>query len=70
MRIARADPALPLTAVMRREARAVTPATRFDEVVERFDKYHLRALCVVDELGRLAGLISVEDVLSRLAARR
>ena len=38
----------------------------FREVVARFEKYHLRALAVVDEAGRLAGMINIEDVLSRL----
>lgn len=70
VRIVRAPDDSPVTAVMRREARAVTPATRLAEVFERFEKYHLRALCVVDELGALVGLISVEDVLSQLVSRR
>jgi Mg/Co/Ni transporter MgtE len=51
---------------MRREVRAVTTSTPFKEVVERFEKYHLRALAVVDEFGDLKGIINIEDVLSRL----
>ena len=50
----------------RREVRAVTTSTPFKEVVERFEKYHLRALAVVDEFGDLKGMINIEDVLSRL----
>ena len=42
------------------------PSTPFREVVERFEKYHLRALAVVDEFGDLKGMINIEDVLSRL----
>lgn len=67
-RLVRANDVDAVTSVMRRESRAVTPATPFDEVVERFEKYHLRALTVVDEFGVLVGLINIEDVLSRLVA--
>ena len=38
----------------------------FAEIVERFEKYNLRALMVVDEFSRLVGLISIEDVFSHL----
>lgn len=65
-RVVRADEDDAITSVMRREARAVTPGTPFDEVVERFEKYHLRALVVADEFGIVVGLISIEDVFSRL----
>ena len=66
VRLVRAEGAERVTAVMRREARAVTPETKFEDVVERFEKYHLRALMVVDEFSRLVGLISIEDVFSHL----
>jgi Mg2+/Co2+ transporter CorB len=55
-----------VTEFKRREVRAVTTGTPFKEVVERFEKYHLRALAVVDEFGDLKGIINIEDVLSRL----
>lgn len=66
VRLVRAPGGRPVTEFMRREARAVTTSTPFQEVVERFEKYHLRALAVVDDFGRLKGLINIEDVLSRL----
>ncbi len=66
VRLVRAPEDRPVTEFMRREARAVTPTTPFKEVVERFDKYHLRALAVVDEYGELVGLINIEDVFSRV----
>ncbi len=69
VRLVRAGPDRKVTSVMRREARAVTPAAPFDEVVERFDKYNLRALMVVDEFARLVGLISIEDVFGRLVEK-
>jgi Mg/Co/Ni transporter MgtE len=66
VRLVRASGGCPVTDLMRREVRAVTTSTPFDEVVERFEKYHLRALAVVDEFGDLKGMINIEDVLSRL----
>ncbi len=66
VRLVRAPESGRVTEYMRREARAVTPATPFAEVVERFEKYHLRALAVTDEFGRLVGLINIEDVFSRV----
>lgn len=66
VRLIRAPGGHPVTEFMRREARAVTTSAPFKDVVERFEKYHLRALAVVDEFGELVGLINIEDVLSRL----
>jgi len=66
VRLVRAPGGAPVTDLMRRETRAVTTATPFKDVVERFEKYHLRALAVVDEFGDLKGIINIEDVLSRL----
>ncbi|HET7339915.1 MAG TPA: CBS domain-containing protein [Methylomirabilota bacterium] len=60
----------PLVALLRPEPATVTPAAPLREVVERFEKYHLRTLCVIDESGVLVGLISIEDVLRRLAPTR
>ena len=39
------------------------------EVFELFDKYNLRSLGVVDEHGRPIGVITVDDVVSRLRQR-
>ncbi|HVQ34685.1 MAG TPA: CBS domain-containing protein, partial [Candidatus Bathyarchaeia archaeon] len=66
VRLVRAPGGRPVTDFMRREARAVTTSTPFREVVERFEKYHLRALAVVDEFGGLKGMINIEDVLTKL----
>jgi sporulation protein YlmC with PRC-barrel domain/CBS-domain-containing membrane protein len=66
VRLVRASGGRPVTEFMRREVRAVTTSTPFREVVERFEKYHLRALAVIDEFGDLKGMINIEDVLSRL----
>lgn len=66
VRLVRAPGGRPVTEYMRRETRALTTAAPFKDVVERFEKYHLRALAVVDEFGDLKGIINIEDVLSRL----
>jgi magnesium transporter len=59
----------PVTAACRAVSLSVVASASFTEVVEAFEKYHLRALPVADEHGRLVGLISVEDVVRRLARR-
>ncbi len=59
----------PVTAACRAVSLSVEASAPFAEVVEGFEKYHLRALPVADEHGRLVGLISVEDVVRRLARR-
>jgi sporulation protein YlmC with PRC-barrel domain/CBS-domain-containing membrane protein len=66
VRLVRASGGRPVSEFKRREVRAVTTSAKFREVVERFEKYHLRALAVVDEFGDLKGMINIEDVLSRL----
>jgi sporulation protein YlmC with PRC-barrel domain len=68
--LVRATPDDPLMDLRRPELVAVTSAAPFSEVVECFEKYHLRTLCVTDEFGVLVGLISIEDVLRRLLAGR
>jgi Mg/Co/Ni transporter MgtE len=70
VQLVRAGPDDAVTGVIRPEPGAVTPATPFRDVLERFEKYHLRALSVTDEFGVLVGLISIEDVLRRLVAAR
>ena len=60
----------PVTAACRPQTPYVHASATFAEVVGWFEKYHLRALAVVDEYGELIGVISVEDVLRRLARNR
>jgi magnesium transporter len=70
IRLALMDPELPVTSACRFEEASVTTSAHLDEVVERFSKYHLRALAVVDEGSVLVGLINIEDVFGRLAGGR
>ena len=43
--------------------------SRQDRVTETFDKYNLLTLPVVDEDGKLAGVITADDVISVLRSR-
>jgi Mg/Co/Ni transporter MgtE len=45
------------------------PDANEKEVFELFDKYNLRVLGVVDESGVPIGAITVDDVVTRLAAK-
>jgi CBS domain-containing protein len=45
---------------------ACAPDTPEDEVAALFDKYNLITLAVVDEHGRLAGIITADDVITML----
>jgi flagellar motility protein MotE (MotC chaperone)/sporulation protein YlmC with PRC-barrel domain len=45
---------------------ACAPDTPQDEVAALFDKYNLITLAVVDEHGRLAGIITADDVIAML----
>ncbi len=48
---------------------ACAPDTPQDEVAALFDKYNLVTLAVVDEYGRLAGIITADDVITMLRHR-
>lgn len=48
---------------------SVRPDTSEQEVFELFDKYNLRSLAVVNEEQRPIGVITVDDVVSRLRSR-
>ncbi|HET9402756.1 MAG TPA: CBS domain-containing protein, partial [Candidatus Acidoferrales bacterium] len=48
---------------------SVKAEARDKEVFELFDKYNLRVLSVVDDGGCPVGLITVDDVVTRLVAK-
>jgi magnesium transporter len=52
--------------IMIRELITVRPDANLAEVGEVFDKYHLFALPVLDDQGRMLGLIQQEDVAERI----
>jgi magnesium transporter len=48
---------------------SVLAEERQDRVIEAFDKYNLVVLPVVDEVGRLAGVITADDIIALLRQR-
>jgi CBS domain-containing protein/sporulation protein YlmC with PRC-barrel domain len=69
-RLVLADPETSLDAIA--DARFIScPASAHEQhVAELFDKYNLRALPVVDEGGRLAGVVEADHVIAFLRQRR
>jgi sporulation protein YlmC with PRC-barrel domain/CBS domain-containing protein len=65
MKIATSSPAAPLAGLSEPYI-ACAPDTPDDEVAALFDKYNLITLAVADEHGRLAGIITADDVISML----
>ncbi len=61
-----ADPGKRLDEIMERQVISVRPETGLREVAEAFTKYNLTALPVLDEGRELKGMITVDDVLSRI----
>jgi magnesium transporter len=59
----------PLSALVE-PAIACSPDTPDGEVADLFDKYNLITLAVVDEHGRIAGIITADDVIAMLRHRR
>lgn len=59
-----ADPEKRLEDVMVRDVITVRPETKLKEIAELLTKYNLLALPVVDEVGALEGIVTVDDVLN------
>jgi CBS domain-containing protein/sporulation protein YlmC with PRC-barrel domain len=68
VRIAVSSPAVQLSEIGEPYV-ACAPDTPEDEVAALFDKYNLITLAVVDEHGRLAGIITADDVITMLRHR-
>jgi Mg/Co/Ni transporter MgtE len=69
VKIAISSPATQLS-LLSEPYHACSPDTPDDEVAEIFDKYNLVTLAVADEQGRLAGIITADDVISMLRQRK
>jgi magnesium transporter len=65
VKIAISSPAIELSSLSEPYV-ACTPDTPQAEVAALFDKYNLITLAVVDEHGRIAGIITADDVISML----
>jgi CBS domain-containing protein/sporulation protein YlmC with PRC-barrel domain len=68
VKIATSSPAAQLSQLSEKPAQCA-PDTPQDEVAALFDKYNLITLAVVDEHGRLAGIITADDVIAMLRHR-
>ena len=68
VRIAISSPAVQLSQLSD-EVVSCTLDTPEAEVAEIFDKYNLITLAVIDEHGRLAGIITADDVITMLRHR-
>jgi magnesium transporter len=68
VRIATSSPAAQLSELSERVV-SCAPDTPQDEVAALFDKYNLLTLPVVDAHGRLAGIITADDVITMLRHR-
>jgi len=68
VKIAVSSPAAPLSDLSEPYV-ACAPDTPQDEVAALFDKYNLITLAVVDEHGRISGIITADDVISMLRHR-
>jgi magnesium transporter len=68
VKIAISPPATPLSGLTEPYI-ACAPDTPDDEVAALFDKYNLITLAVADEHGRLAGIITSDDVITMLRHR-
>jgi Mg/Co/Ni transporter MgtE len=61
-----ADPAAPLEHVMRDEFQHAHPDDSAKEVAHKIAEYNLLALPVVDDLGEIAGIVTVDDAMELL----
>ena len=61
-----ADPGLPLEHVMRDEFQQAHPDDSAKEVAHKIAEYNLLALPVVDDLGEIAGIVTVDDAMELL----
>lgn len=68
-RLLLATPATPLTGLRTEQLVFADAETQEKQVIDLFDKYNLRSLPVVDAEQKLLGVITVDDVVTRLWQR-
>ncbi len=61
-----ADPTLPLAEVMRDQFQFAHPSDSAEETAQTIAEYNLLALPVVDDLGEIAGIVTVDDAMEIL----
>jgi Mg/Co/Ni transporter MgtE len=60
------DPSFPLAAVMRTELQFANADDNADDVAQKIAEYNLLALPVVDEIGDILGIVTVDDAIELL----
>jgi magnesium transporter len=65
-----ADPALKLDGVMREKFRFAHPSVSAVDVAETIAEYNLLALPIIDDLGEIAGIVTVDDAMEILLSKR
>ncbi|HEY0049432.1 MAG TPA: CBS domain-containing protein, partial [Pyrinomonadaceae bacterium] len=61
-----ADPTYPLSEVMRKEFQSAHPSDSAEDVAQTIAEYNLLALPVIDDLGEIAGIVTVDDAMEIL----
>ena len=61
-----ADPSTQLKSLVTEDLIQARDTEQSDRVVEMFDKYNILTLPVVDEEGRMAGVVTADDVITVL----
>jgi len=65
----RADPGRRLESVFKHETPCLSPDASFEEVARQMADYNLTSIAVVDEHGRMLGVVTVDDVLGAMLPR-
>jgi CBS domain-containing protein/sporulation protein YlmC with PRC-barrel domain len=60
------SPDIPMSDIMETKLKTVTPEVDQDDVAEMVSKYNLLAIPVVDEEGKILGIVTIDDIMDIL----
>ena len=66
--ILKAPAGAPVESVMSREVVSVSPDTPIEEIIKRLAERNIKRVPVIDEAGRLVGIVSRADIVTSMAA--
>ncbi len=66
--ILKAPAGAPVESVMSREVVSVSPDTPIEEIIKRLAERNIKRVPVIDEAGRLVGIVSRADIVIAMAA--
>ncbi len=66
--ILKAPAGAPVESVMSREVVSVSPDTPVEEIIKRLAERNIKRVPVIDEAGRLVGIVSRADIVIAMAA--